>query len=85
MCLLSSGHVVGGSSSSVGVSGGVGIGDVDEDECLEIWLCISGLLERFSCSVSSLRRPRNTTPSAMSSRQSAHLPLSFVVMPAQIR
>jgi hypothetical protein len=35
MCLLSNGQVVGGSSSSGGVSGGVGKGEVDEEECAE--------------------------------------------------
>lgn len=39
MCLLSSGQVVGGSSSSGGVSGGVGNGDVDEEECAEACGC----------------------------------------------
>jgi len=86
MCLLSSGQVVGGSSSSGGVSGGVGKGDVDEEECAEACVCSrAGAAERYSCMVSSRLWPRKTTPSAMSSRQSAHLALSFVVMPAQIR
>lgn len=82
MCLLSSGHVVGGSSSS-GVSGGVGTGELEDDECAD--LAPFGETNLFSSMVSSLLEPRKTTPSAMSSCQSDHLPLSLVVMPAQIR
>src|SRR5947209_1785438 len=78
MCLLSNGHVVRGSSASGVVSGGVGIGKLEEEECAELRVCACVEdIERCSCIVSSLRWPKNTTPSAMSSRQSAHFPLSF--------